>query len=361
MTESPGRWQAPGRVNLIGEHLDYNGGPVLPIAINRRTVVTVARSGSTRVSARTRGDVDCVFDVTVRPGEVEGWGAYVAGVVWSLGDAGHQVPGLDIDVESDVPIGAGLSSSAALECSVAVAIRDFAGLRVDDVALALLAQRAENDFVGVPSGSMDQLASMTGRRGHAVLIDTATSGVQGVPAGWSDDGLALVVVDTRARHSLGDGQYAARRAQCEDAARHLGVQWLADADLDAAERLDDPTLVRRARHVVTETARVRAAVDALAAGDWLRLGRLFLDSHASMRDDFQISCPELDTAVAAAVRAGALGARMTGGGFGGSAIALAPVARVEAIEDACCTAFRRARFRAPHVFVVEPADGASPV
>jgi galactokinase len=359
---SGGRWAAPGRVNLIGEHLDYNGGPVLPIAIDRRTMVaaTVGPDAIVTVASESFGE-PARFDVATEPGDVTGWAAYVAGVIWALRSAGHQVPGLRLEVSSDVPIGAGLSSSHALECAVAVAARDLGGLDVDDIELARLVQRAENDFVGAPTGIMDQLASLCGVAGHALLIDTAALTVRLVPAEWDSDGLVLLVVDTRVHHAHADGGYADRRRQCEAAATALGVDALAAAALGDVEGLPDDTLRRRARHVVTETTRVEQTVAALARRDWSRLGGLLSQSHVSLRDDFEVSCAELDVAVDAAVAAGAVGARMTGGGFGGSAIALAPSARVESVADACRAAFADRGFAAPAVFPVEPAAGAGRV
>ncbi|MDQ3383710.1 MAG: galactokinase [Actinomycetota bacterium] len=354
------RWSAPGRVNLIGEHLDYLGGPVLPIAIDRRTTVEAAGRGDTRVQVRSdRSDQPVEFDVSTRPGEVTGWAAYVAGTVWAMREAGHDVPGLDLAVGSDVPLGAGLSSSAALECAVAVAVRDIAGLDIDDVTLALLAQHAENDYVGMPCGAMDQLASTCGRTEHALLIDTAAARpvVRPVPAGWAADKIALLVMDTRASHELTDGGYATRRAESERAARQLGLDALARARVADLDRLEGTTR-RRAAHVVSETARVHASVEAMAARDWARLGELFTASHASLRDDYEVSCPELDVAVDTALAVGALGARMTGAGFGGSAIALVGDAAVHSVTSAVHRAFQREGFDAPDCFTVSPADGA---
>jgi galactokinase len=359
VADGVGRWAAPGRVNLIGEHLDYNGGPVLPIAIDRRTVVTASTHDDpvVTVSSESYGE-PVTFGLAVEPGEVTGWAAYVAGVIWALRSTGQAVPGLRLEVSSDLPIGAGLSSSHALECAVAVAARELGRLDVDDVELALAAQRAENDYVGVPTGIMDQLASLCGVAGHALLIDTAALTVRPVPARWADDGLTLLVVDTRAHHAHADGAYADRRRECTEAASALGVSALVDAPLDAVERLSDATLRRRARHVVTETNRVEQAVAALGRRDWSRFGRLLTQSHVSLRDDFEVSSVELDVTVAAATGAGALGARMTGGGFGGSAIALVPSERVEAVADACRAAFDARGFTAPAAFPVEPAAGA---
>jgi len=353
-----GRWSAPGRVNLIGEHLDYNGGPVLPIAIDRRTSVTAELRGDDLVSVTSDSEDGTVaFTVASRPGDVGGWGAYVAGVFWALGQAGLELPGLDLQVRSDVPVGAGLSSSAALGCAVAVALRDLARLDIGDVELAVVAQHAENDYVGVPSGAMDQLASMCGSVGHAVLIDTIGPSVELVPITWSRDGVTLLVVDTAARHSLRDGEYAVRRRQCDDAAAALEVAALAVATPGDLVRLD-PVLFRRASHVVSEAARVRDAVTAVREANWTRLGEIFTASHTSLRDDFEVSSAELDTAVAAALDAGALGARMTGGGFGGSAITLVSDERADAVAQRCRVVFAAAGWADPTVFAVVPSAGA---
>ena len=355
------RWSAPGRVNLIGEHLDYNGGPVLPIAIDRRTTVTASpRDDDAVVVISEQEQLPARFSVRPAMGEVEGWAAYVAGVFWSLGEAGHSMGGLDLRVASDVPLGAGLSSSAALECAVAVAVRDLFDLAIADVDLALLAQRAENDYVGVPSGAMDQLASICGRDGHAVLIDTVGPSVQQVRADWESDGLRLLVIDTRANHALCDGEYGNRRSQCEDAAAVLGITHLAEASDGDLGHIGDDVLRRRARHVVTETARVGAVTHAIQDGDWRAVGELFTASHQSLRDDFEVSSDELDAAVSVAVDAGALGARMTGAGFGGSAIALVSAAEADAVAASCHRAFADAGWKEPDVFAVRPSAGAGP-
>lgn len=355
------QWTAPGRVNLIGEHLDYNGGPMLPIAIDRAVTVKARTRDDDRVrvwSTISPGSVE--FTTATAPTEVEGWAGYVAGVVWALVEAGHEVPGLDLVIDSDVPLGAGLSSSAALECAVAIAIRDLADLQIEPIDLALIAQHAENHYVGVPSGSMDQLASVCGQEGHALLIDTAPvrPTVEPVAAHWVSDGLALVVIDTQARHALADGEYAKRRSECEQAAEALGVDRLASVGPDAVLRLEDEALKARVRHVITETARTRAAVRALRARDWAQLGTLLTASHVSLRDDFEVSCEELDLAVDAALEAKAFGARMTGGGFGGSAIALVPREGVGALVERVERAFAARDFTTPRAFVVAPQAGA---
>jgi galactokinase len=353
-------WEAPGRVNLIGEHTDYNGGFVLPVALDRTTRATVAvrtdmqlRAASRQADEPFHGEVD-----RLRPGSVDGWAAYVAGVLWALREAGHDVPGLDLEIDSTVPIGAGLSSSAALECSVALAVNDLAGLGLARPDLAAVAQRAENEFAGVPTGGMDQRASLLCTRGHALLLDCRDDSTTQVPFDPAAAGLVLLVIDTRVHHALGDGQYGRRREECDRAGAALGVTSLRDVAAADVEGLDDPVLRRRARHVVTENARVLEVADLLRAGRLHEVGEVFTRSHASMRDDYQISAPELDVAVDVAVAAGALGARMTGGGFGGSAIALVGADLRPAVEEALTAAFDRHGFAAPAVFPVEPGAGA---
>jgi galactokinase len=356
--DGSGVWEAPGRVNLIGEHTDYNQGFVLPIALGQttRAAVTVRTDRRLRLaSAQADGPVEVELD-DLRPGSVVGWAAYVAGVVWAMRADGYDVPGLDVAIDSSVPVGAGLSSSAALECAVAVAVDDLAGLGLGRHRLAVLAQRAENDFAGVPTGGMDQRASLLCTAGHALLLDCRTDDTEQVPFDPDASGLHLLVVDTRAHHALADGQYAARREECARACAALGVASLRDAEPEAVERLADPLLRRRARHVVTENARVLEVVDLLRAGRTADLGAVLTRSHASLRDDYEVSATELDVAVDAALGAGALGARMTGGGFGGSAIAL--VEDPERVGAAVAAAFARHGFGAPSVFPVVPGDGA---
>ena len=356
------RWDVPGRVNLIGEHLDYNGGPALPIAIDRTVTVKARRrdDGVVNVWSDLPGAEKVTFAADVRPGDVDGWAAYVAGTVWSLAQAGHQVAGADLVIASQLPSGAGLSSSAATTCGVAAALADAFDVALTPMDVALIAQRSESGFVGAPVGLMDQLAVMNGARRQAVLVDTAVPPhtTRLVPLGWEDDGLVLVVVATGAHHSLADGEYAARREECERAAAELGLEHLAQAGLDATVRLTDETLKARTRHVLTETARVKGAVTAIGRRAWTQLGTIFTASHASLRDDFEVSCPELDVAVEAALEAGALGARMTGGGFGGSAIALVPVDQVKAVRERVEARYLDRRWGRPEVFTVQAADGA---
>jgi len=358
-----GVWAAPGRVNLIGEHTDYNDGFVLPAAIDRQVVAAAGRreGGRLRVWSLQTGPPADLELAQIGPGRVEGWAAYPAGVAWALGQAGVEVGGADLVVDGDVPAGAGLSSSAALECATATALADLFGAGLDRVELAGVARRAENEVVGVPSGVMDQMVSMLGRAGHALFLDTRSLDTEQVPLPLAAAGLCLLVLDTRAGHRLVDGAYADRRAACEAAAAVLGVAALRDATLEqveaAAGELGDERF-RRARHVVTENARVLEAVGLLRAGELDRLGPLLAASHASLRDDYEVSSPELDTAVAAAVAAGAIGARMTGAGFGGSAIALAAADLAGRVGDRVRDAFAAAGFGPPAVEAVTASDGA---
>jgi galactokinase len=358
-----GVWAAPGRVNLIGEHTDYNDGFVLPVAIDRLVLAAASRRDDGRLrlwSLQSEPPADLAL-AEVGPGKVEGWAAYPAGVAWALGQAGVEVGGADLVVDGDVPAGAGLSSSAALECATATALADLEGAGLDRVAVAGLARRAENEVVGVPSGVMDQMASMLGRAGHALFLDTRSLDTEQVPLPLEAAGLCLVVIDTRAGHRLVDGAYADRRAACEAAAATLGVPALRDAtpaQVEAAADALGEEGLRRARHVVTENDRVLEAVRLLRAGELERLGPLLAASHASLRDDYEVSSPELDTAVEAAVTAGAVGARMTGAGFGGSALALARADLVGRIDGQVQAAFAAAGLGPPSVAAVVPSDGA---
>ncbi|HZB67720.1 MAG TPA: galactokinase [Ornithinibacter sp.] len=367
-----GVWSAPGRVNLIGEHTDYNDGLVLPIALPQRTYAACSPGvdGLLRAHSAQTGETVEVRLAEVGPGTPSGWTAYVAGVMWALAADGHDVGGLDVAVDSEVPLGGGLSSSAALECSVGAAVSDLCGLGLlgDEKGRARLAAacvRAENEVAGAPTGGMDQSASLLCREGHALLLDCRSGSTDHVPLdlrGPEGDGFVLLVTDTRAEHALNDGQYAQRRTACERAAAELGVESLRDVDprdLDGAlRRLSDDELRRRARHVVTEIERVRDVVDRLRAGDLGAVGRLFDASHASLRDDYEVSCAELDVSVEAARSAGALGARMTGGGFGGSSIALVPSGAVTDAELAVREAFAERKWPEPECFAVTPGAAA---
>ncbi|WP_298456061.1 galactokinase [uncultured Cellulomonas sp.] len=383
--EPDGVWSAPGRVNLIGEHTDYNGGLCLPIDLPHRTYVALRRTTAERDDAARHAVVRLASAqepdaglwssalVDVAPGRVEGWPAYAAGVAWALAEDGLTVGGFDAVVDSCVPYGAGLSSSAALECAVAVALDDAfdLGLAADDAGRTRLVGaciRAENDVAGAPTGGMDQSSSLRARAGHALLLDTLDQSVRHVPFDLAAAGLALLVVDTKAEHRLADGQYAARRTACEAAARQLGVATLREIspdDLaDALARITDADLPagvtrRRVRHVVTEIARVERFVALLDAGRVRDVGPLMDASHASLRDDYEVSAPELDVVVDAARSAGALGARMTGGGFGGSAIALVEVGAIDAVAEAVARAFADAGFHPPAFLVAEASAPAA--
>ncbi|QHT56478.1 galactokinase [Cellulomonas sp. H30R-01] len=379
--EPDSTWSAPGRVNLIGEHTDYNGGLCLPIALPHRTYVAVRRrdDGLVRlVSAQDEGRLREVRLAEVAPGTVDGWPSYVVGVAWALREAGHAVGGFDVAVDSCVPFGAGLSSSAALESAVAVALDETHALGLagpagepDDAGRARLAAacvRAENEIAGAPTGGMDQAASLRALVGHALLLDCLDGSVRQVPFDLAADGLAVLVIDTRAAHALVDGQYAARRAACEAAAARLGLGTLREIGPDgldgALATLDDGSdegavQVRRVRHVVREIARVQEFV-ALLDDDRLReVGPLMDASHVSLRDDYEVSCRELDVAVEAARAAGALGARMTGGGFGGSAIALVEGDAVQAVAAAVVAAFAAEGLHAPAFSVALPGGSAA--
>ncbi|WP_284977655.1 galactokinase [Arthrobacter sp. fls2-241-R2A-200] len=359
-----GVWQAPGRVNLIGEHTDYNEGFVLPFAIDKTAKVALRlRSDSTVRLLSTFGGHGLVQDdlAGLEPGSGRGWSRYPLGVAWALKERGVQVPGFDLLLDSDVPLGAGLSSSHAIECAVITALNELTGAGLAAEELVLATQRAENAFVGAPTGIMDQSASLRGAKGRAVFLDCRDQHVDLVPFDAEASGLVLLVIDTKVSHSHADGGYASRRASCELGAKTLGVKALRDvgvADLVEAATLLDDTTLRRVRHVVTENDRVLQTVDVLARQGPAHIGRLLDASHASMRDDFEISCPELDLAVETARASGAIGARMTGGGFGGSAIALTPVAQEQQVRDAVVHAFAQAAFTAPDVFTVTPAAGA---
>ncbi|MEV5690814.1 galactokinase [Micromonospora globbae] len=361
-----GRWAAPGRVNLIGEHTDYNDGFVLPFALPLRTVAAAAGQDGARWTVWSElSDETVTFgaDEVAEPGRVTGWGAYVAGVVWALRDAGHDVPGARLAIASDVPLGAGLSSSAALEAAVLTALVDLGGLDLPAERQPRLAQRAENVYVGAPTGIMDQSAAIRCRDGHALFLDCRTEEVEHIPFDLHAAGLAMLVVDSHAPHRHADGEYAARRRSCEAGAARLGVPALRDVGVDqldtALARLDDPETRRRVRHVVTEDQRVLDTVALLRAGRVREIGPLLTASHVSMRDDFEITVPEIDTAVEAALAAGALGARMTGGGFGGCVLALVEADAAEAVADAVTAAYAEKGFPAPGHVTVLPAGGAT--
>ena len=386
--EADGVWAAPGRVNVIGEHIDYNGGLCLPIDLPHRAFIAL-RPRPDRlvnlVSPETRDHVDHLDLDTVgptgTPGAVKGWAAYLVGVAWALEQAGYgPLPGFDAALTSCVPLGSGLSSSAALECAMAVALDEVAGLglvagaptpeaeEAGRAALVEICRRAENEVAGANTGGLDQSASLRCRAGHALELDCRDMSIRHIPFDLGADGLEMLVVDTRAPHSHADGEYASRRADCEEAARLLGVDLLVEVeDMDAAlAALPTEVLRKRVRHVLSEIARTHALVEVLTSGpltgERLALaGALLNDSHDSLRDDYEVSCPELDTAVTAARMAGAHGARMTGGGFGGSAIALVDAGQGTRVAGAVARAFAAQGFREPHFLVATPEKAAARV
>ncbi|MDD7835748.1 MULTISPECIES: galactokinase [Paenarthrobacter] len=359
-----GVWQAPGRVNLIGEHTDYNEGFVLPFAIDRTAKVALrVRDDSTVRMLSTFGGHGMVeADLEgLEPGSGDGWSRYPLGVAWALQEHGIAVPGFDLLLDSDVPLGAGLSSSHAIECAVISALNELTGAGLAAEELVLATQRAENIFVGAPTGIMDQSASLRGAKGHAVFLDCRDQHVELVPFDAEASDLVLLVMDTKVSHSHADGGYASRRASCELGAEILGVKALRDVGverLEEASGLLDETTLKRVRHVVTENDRVLQTVEVLGTQGPASIGALLDASHVSMRDDFEISCPELDLAVDTARANGSIGARMTGGGFGGSAIALTPVGREQQVRDAVVRSFAEAGYTTPDIFTVTPAAGA---
>ncbi|WP_060884403.1 galactokinase [Streptomyces caniscabiei] len=362
-----GVWAAPGRVNLIGEHTDYNDGFVMPFALPHTTVAAVSRrtDGVLRLHSDDveGGVVELALDA-LTPEADRAWTAYPSGVLWALCEAGHTaVTGADVHLTSTVPTGAGLSSSAALEVVVALALNDLYDLGLKGWQLARLCQRAENVYVGAPTGIMDQTASACCETGHALFLDTRDLSQRQIPFDLAAEGMQLLVVDTQVKHSHSEGEYGKRRAGCEKGAALLGVDALRDVaydELDAAlGRLGDDEEVRRlVRHVVTEDQRVERVVSLLESGETRAIGPVLVEGHASLRDDFRISCPELDLVVDTALAAGALGARMTGGGFGGSAIVLVDATDADAVTKAVEEAFAEAAFTAPRVFVAVPSAGA---
>ncbi|MGD0984894.1 MAG: galactokinase [Acidimicrobiales bacterium] len=364
-----GIWSAPGRVNLIGEFTDYNDGFVLPLALPFAAQACAARRDDDLVrvaSAQRSESVDPVAETSfelLKPGTTSGWASYVFGVVWALLETGAELAGVDLYIDSDVPIGAGLSSSAALECSVALALHDMYELPLSRQELALVAQRAENEYVGVPTGIMDQTASLLCRSGHALFLDTRTFEVRQVPLDLEPAGLTLLVVNTGVKHALGNSAYADRVRDCRRAAEELGVAALRDIAPEtmntALARIAEDGVRRRARHVISEQGRVLEVVRLLESGQPAEVGRVLSEGHRSLRDDYEVSCAELDTVVDVAVASGALGARMTGGGFGGSAVVLVGLDKAEAVATSVVDAFTARGYSPPHTIEVVACDGAS--
>jgi galactokinase len=376
--QSPtGVWSAPGRVNLIGEHTDYNDGFVLPFALPFRIAVAARTRTDGLLAIATVGDdgrpqrAEPVAVETLEPGAVSGWAAYPSGVSWVLRHEGFP-SGADLLVAGDVPAGAGLSSSHALQCATALALLGLAGVELDQPdapsrsTIAAWVQRSENDFVGVPTGLLDQTASLCCVESHVLFLDVRSGAMEQVPLDAAAAGCDILVIDTKARHSHSDSGYRERRAGCERAAELLGVPALRDITVDGTEStgLDNalgrlPEELRPlVRHVVTENDRVRRTVELLRAGRLAEIGELLTASHVSLRDDYRVSCLELDVTVDAALAAGALGARMTGGGFGGSAIALVPHAERNTIGDKVLAAFAERSLPMPGLFTAVPSAGA---
>ena len=360
--EAEGVWGAPGRVNLIGEHTDYNDGLVLPFALAERTEVAIRLRDDGLIRMCSFAVPNNVVGIPVKelaPGWPAGWGAYVAGVAWAL----ESDVGFDVAIDSSVPVGAGLSSSAALICAVGLGLNDLLDLGRSRRELAKRTRRTENEYVGSPTGGMDQIASLLCTEGHALLYDVREDTTEQIPFDPSAAGLQLLAIDTNVRHKHSDGKYGERRADCEQAAKQLGVATLREvaySDLDSAlDHLDSARLTKRVRHVVTENQRVLDTAAALAADDWVAVGELLTGAHASIRDDFEASCTELDVAVAMLMESGALGARLTGGGFGGAAVALVPDAEAEGAAHTVRAVFADNGFAPPTIFRVVPSAGAT--
>jgi galactokinase len=364
-----GVWSAPGRVNLIGEHTDYNEGFVFPFAINRHTFAAISlRSDSTaRVSSSFSPAIHEVDVNNITKDDANDWAAYPFGAAWAIQElvrslgGSVQATGFDCYIESDLPVGAGLSSSAAIECSVALALNELWSAGLDRYQLARVGQLGENEIVGAPTGIMDQSASLLGETDHAVFLDCRSLEAQSVELGFAAEGLELLIIDTKVAHRLVDGGYASRRAACEAGAAAMGANSLRDltvTDLDRARDLLDDVTFRRVRHVVTENQRVLDTVNALKQDGPRAIGKLMYASHESMRDDFEISVDELDTAVETALRHGAIGARMTGGGFGGAAIALTPIAKISEVSLSVIAEFEALGYAKPEIFAVSAAQGA---
>ena len=351
---------APGRVNLIGEHIDYSDGFVLPFAIKDRTLVAARKRGDSTVriaSAQRRNKIVTVDISKVKPGLRGEWERYALGVLWALGVK----EGVDLLIDGHVPLGAGLSSSAALECSVATAMNHLFDLGFNLEELARLTQKAENQYVGVPCGIMDQSVSLMATQGSALLLDCRDLSTKNIPFDVASSGLELLIIDTQAHHALTDGGYAERRASCESVVAKLGITSLRELSMEQLENsrgLLTETEFVRARHAVTEMKRVLECVEALSNSDFAKVGQLINQSHTSLRDDYTVSCPELDTAVEAALAAGALGSRMVGGGFGGSAIALIQASKTTETIKAVEKAFSSKGFKAPRFFTSLPSQGA---
>jgi galactokinase len=368
--DRPPRWivAAPGRVNVIGEHTDYNDGFVLPMAIERYAVMAADKSGDGKSVIQIRdpsGAEAALMDLSapVKPGEPK-WGNYPRGVVAGFLARGLNPGGLDVLLHSTVPLGGGLSSSAALEVCTATLIEAVTGKKIDPVEKALLCQQAEREFAGVPCGIMDQFISVMGRENHLLLLDCRSRATQLVP--MNDPSVSLLIINTNVKHELSGGEYAQRRAQCETAAKILGVPSLRDATAAALENAKskmDEVVFRRARHVIGEIQRTVHAAESVRASDWPTVGDLMYASHRSLRDDYEVSCRELDVVVGISesigVNGGIFGCRMTGGGFGGCAVALVRTELVEAVSQKIAADYKTKIGIEATIFVSRPAAGAT--
>ena len=363
----PPRWlaAAPGRVNLIGEHTDYNDGFVFPMAIDRHTVVAAAPNGRNIIRLQSSfADQPVEIDPdTLAPGAHTGWADYARGVVAGFRERGAPIPGFDAFIDSSVPVGGGLSSSAALEVALATVLEAATGHALSPVEKALLCQKAEHAYVGMPCGIMDQMASVCGQEDHLLLLDCRSLEARLVP--FADPDVAVLIVDSRVRHALAGSEYPVRRAQSEAAARALNVPSLREASLDLLrtnEARMDAVHFRRARHVVTEIDRTLRAASAVAACRWDEVGRLMHESHASLRDDYEVSCAELDLLVELAaslgINSGLYGCRMTGGGFGGCAVALVRRDAADALSASLAADYEKHTGLQPSLFLTRPGAGA---
>jgi galactokinase len=366
------RWivAAPGRVNIIGEHTDYNDGFVFPMAIERYTVIAADRPAVAKGPAQfkwtcTRLGETAIINTAepIQKGK-PAWSNYIRGVIAGFQKLGVELGSLDVLMQSTVPLGGGLSSSAALEVATATLLEVVTGTKMSAVDKALLCQKAEHEFAGVPCGIMDQFTSALGKEGHLLLLDCRTRTTELVP--MADPDIAVLITNTNVRHELGNGEYAKRRAQCETAAKILGVASLRDASmasLEAKKSVMDPVVYKRARHVIGEIDRTTKAAKAIRAGRLDELGQLMYASHDSLRDDYAVSCKELDEVVEIArhigTKGGMIGCRMTGGGFGGCTVSLVKTSEVKNIADTIFNEYQNATGIKPALFVSRPAAGAT--